>query len=243
MKIDRPAKDTGSKRDAEKVVPLPKRALAEFIGTFMLVFAAAGADVTDAVGGHELGRFAVVAAPGFAVAAMIYATEKISGAYFNPAVSMGFMLTGHLKPKDFPVYVAAQTVAGIAAALVVSYAVGQNGTAGLTLPHTGWLQSFAIEIVFTFMLMFTGLSLKEEIGYKSFGGIAIAAVIVTTGIIGASISGASMNPARSFGPALVSSNFSGQWIYWVAPMIGMALAVLSFRVIEPGKKHQDSAGS
>jgi MIP family channel proteins len=236
MKIDRPAKDTGSRRDAEKVVPLPKRVLAEFIGTFMLVFAAAGADVADAVGGHELGRFAVAAAPGFAVAAMIYATDKISGAYFNPATSIGFVLTGHLKLKDLPFYVAAQIVAAIAAALVVAYAIGQSGTAGLTLPHTDWLQSFAIETVFTFMLMFTGLSLKEEVGYKAFGGIAIAAVIVATGIIGASVSGASMNPARSFGPALVALNFSDQWIYWVAPLIGMALAVFSFRAIEPGKK-------
>jgi MIP family channel proteins len=237
MKIDRPAKDRGSQRDAEKVVSLPKRVLAEFIGTFMLVFAAAGADVADAVGGHELGRLAVVAAPGFAVAAMIYATDKISGAYFNPAVSIGFVLTGHLKPKDLPFYIAAQVAAAVVAALVVASTIGQSGTAGLTLPHTGWFQSFAIETVFTFVLMFTGLSLKEDVGYKSFGGIAIGAVLVATGIIGAPVSGASMNPARSFGPALVAWNFSGQWIYWVAPVIGMALAVFSFRAIEPGKKH------
>ena len=219
-------------QDAEKIVALPRRVATEFIGTFMLVLAAAGADVADAVGGHELGKLAVATAPGLVVAAMIYATDKISGAYFNPAVSIGFAITRHLKIKDLPFYVAAQVAGAIVASVAIAFAIGHSGTAGLTIPHTGEAQSFAIELVFAFLLMLVGISVKEQVGYKEFGGIAIGAVIAATGIIGIGISGASMNPARSLGPALIAGNFTGQWIYWIAPIIGAVIAVLSFKAIK-----------
>jgi len=225
--------------DAEKVIPLSKRVMAEFIGTFTLVFAAAGADVTDSLSGHELGKMAVLAAPGLALAAMIYAVDKISGAYFNPAISIGFALTGHLRKRDLPFYIAVQVAAAIVASLAVAFAIapyGHSSTSGLTVPHTGWPASFVMETVFTFILMFIAISLKEDVGYKAFGGIAIGAAIIALGIIGMPVSGASMNPARSFGPALVAGNFSDQWIYWVAPIIGALVAVLAFEMVKDDKK-------
>ena len=226
---------TDNNSDPEKQVPLRRRAVTELIGTFMLVFAAAGADVAGALNG-EIGKFAVVAAPGFVLAAMIYATDKISGAYFNPAVSIGFVLSRHLKPRDLPVYIAAQVAGAVIASFAVSFAIGHSDNAGLTIPHTGWVQSFAIELIFTYLLMFTAISLKEQVGYHPFGGIAVGAVIIGTGIIGAAISGASMNPARSFGPALVAGNLADNWIYWIAPIIGATLAVFSFKAVK-GKVH------
>lgn len=226
--------------DAEKVVPLPKRIIAEFIGTFVLVFAAAGADVADVVSGHELGKLAVVAAPALALTAMIYSVDKISGAYFNPAVSIGFVLTGHLRKKDLPFYILIQVAAAITASLIVAFTVAPYNVskAGLTVPHTGWPPSFVLEIVFTFILMFASICLKEDVGYKAFGGITIGAVITALGIIGMPISGASMNPARSFGPALVAGNISDQWIYWIAPIIGAILAVLTFKAVKDEREKQ-----
>jgi MIP family channel proteins len=220
--------------EAEKVVPLYKRIGSELIGTFALVFAASGSDISNVLGGHVLGKFAVAAVPGLIIMAMIYGLDKISGAYFNPAISIGFTITRHLKSKDLPLYIIAQIGGSIIASLVVLAAIGHNGTSGLTLPlgKGGWLQSFVLEIVLTFFLMLTSISLKEEVGYKNFGGIAIGGTIILADIIGMQISGASMNPARSFGPALVFGNLTYNWVYWIAPIIGAVIAVFAFRVVK-----------
>lgn len=220
--------------EAEQVVPLYKRIGSELIGTFALVFAAAGSDISDALGGHVLGKFAVAAAPGLMIMAMIYAFDKISGAYFNPAISIGFTITKHLELKELPLYIIAQIAGSIIASLVVLAAIGHSGNSGLTLPlgKGGWLQAFILEIVLTFFLMITSISLKEEIGYKNFGGIVIGGIIIVADIIGIQISGASMNPARSFGPALIFGNLTYNWVYWIAPIIGAIIAVLAFRVVK-----------
>jgi aquaporin Z len=227
-------KRTENSTEPEEIIPLRKRLIAELIGTFALVFAAVGSDAADIVSGHEIGKFAVAAAPGLAVAAMTYAVDKISGAYFNPAITIGFAVTGHLKFRDLPLYILVQIAAAIAASTVVFLAIMplNSENAGLTLPRTEWYRSFVLELVLTFFLMFIGIALKERVGYKPFGGIAIGSFIVAAGIIGIPVSGGSMNPARSLGPALVSLNLSYQWIYWLAPMIGAVLAVLSFKAIK-----------
>jgi MIP family channel proteins len=234
-----------SSKDVERIVPLYKRLGAEIIGTFALVFAAVGSDISDKLGGHELGRFAVTAVPGLVIMAMIYGLDKISGAYFNPAVSIGFTISKHLKVRDLPLYILVQIIGSIIASLVVIIAIGQAGYSGLTLPGKvsggGWYQAFILEIVLTFLLMIVSISMKEDKdpGYKNFGGIAIGGIIILADIIGMQISGASMNPARSFGPALVAGNLSYNWIYWVAPIIGSLIAIYSFKVIKssPFYKH------
>ena len=222
--------------EPEIVVPLYKRLGAELIGTFALVFAAAGSDVADiVVADHSIGRFAVAAAPALMIMAMIYSLDKISGAYFNPAISLGFTITKHLKLKDLPLYILMQIIGSIFASIIVFTAIGQSdGRIGLTLPlqNDKWFQSFVLEIVLTFFLMLVSLLMKEEIGYKTFGGIAIGSVITMAGIVGMKISGASMNPARSFGPALIAGNLSFSWIYWIAPIIGSLVAVCAFKLIK-----------
>ena len=223
-----------SSTEPEIIVPVHKRLGAELIGTFALVFTAVGSDVSDALNGHILGKFAVAVAPGLIIMAMIYGLDRISGAYFNPAISIGFTITRHLRLKDLPLYIIVQVIGSILASFVVFTIIGQNGYSGLTLPlgRGGWFQSFILEIVLTFFLMIVSISMKEEVGYKTFGGVAIGGIIALAGIVGIQISGASMNPARSFGPALITGNLSFNWIYWVAPIIGSLIAVFAFKVIK-----------
>jgi aquaporin Z len=216
---------------------------AELIGTFALVFAAVGSDISNSLGGGELGKLAVAAAPGLVIMAMIYGLDKISGAYFNPAISIGFTISKHLKLKDLPLYIIVQLIGSIIASIIVLFAIGSSGNVGLTLPNENvkWYQAFLIEVVLTFLLMLVSISLKEDkdIGYKNFGGIAIGGTIIIADIIGMQISGASLNPARSFGPALVFGNLTYNWIYWLAPIVGSIIAVYSFKVIksDPFYKH------
>lgn len=239
-----PKKNTSSSGysslEAERVVPLYKRLGAELIGTFGLVFAAVGSDISNTIGNNELGKFAVTAAPGLIIMAMIYGLDKISGAYFNPA---GFTISKHLKLRDLPLYVLVQIFGSIIASLTVLLVIGQSGNSGWTLPHEGvtWYRAFILEIILTFVLTLVSISMKEGkySGYKNFGGIAIGVTIIVADIVGMQISGASMNPARFFGPALVLGNLTYDWIYWVAPIIGAIIATYFFKVIksDPFYKH------
>jgi aquaporin Z len=152
-------------------------------------------------------------------------------------------ISKHLKLKDPPLYIIVQIIGSIIASIIVLFAIGSSGNAGLTLPNENvkWYQAFLIEVILTFLLMLVSISLKEDkdIGYKNFGGIAIGGTIIIADIIGMQISGASMNPARSFGPALVFGNLTYNWIYWLAPIVGSIIAVYSFKVIksDPFYKH------
>jgi MIP family channel proteins len=236
--------------EPEIIVPLHKRLGAELIGTFALVFAAVGSDISDTLNGHALGKLAVAAAPGLVVMVMIYGLDRVSGAYFNPAISIGFSISRHLKVKDLPLYIMVQIIGSILASAVAIVAIGYSNNAssshaGLTIPlgKGGWPQSFVLEIVLTFFLMFVSLSMKEDkdiLGYKKFGGIAVGATIILAGIIGIQVSGASMNPARSFGPALIlvgdGSGLLYNWIYWLAPIIGSILAVYSFKMVKASEE-------
>lgn len=229
--------------EAERIVPLYKRLGAELIGTFALVFAAVGSDISNTLGGNELGKLAVAAAPGLVIMAMIYGLDKISGAYFNPAISIGFTISKHLKLKDLPLYIIVQIIGSVVASVVVLLTIGSSGNTGLTLPNenVSWQQAFLLEVILTFLLMMVSISLKEDkdIGYKNFGGIAIGGTIILADFIGMQISGASMNPARSFGPALVFGNLAYNWIYWIAPIMGSVIAVYAFKIIksDPFYKH------
>lgn len=209
-----------------------RRALADAIGTFALVFVGCGAVVVDGLHDGVVGHFGISAAFGLVVGAMIFATGHLSGAHFNPAVTVAFAVIGAFPWRDVPAYIGAQTVAAIAAALAVAGLAGTSAQLGATLPGVPWPQAFAIEVLLTFFLMFVIAAVATDArAHGSQAGIAIGGTVAMCALMGGPLTGASMNPARSLGPALVAGVAEGQWLYVVAPVIGAALGALAYRFV------------
>jgi aquaporin Z len=199
---------------------------AEAVGTFCLVFAGTGAVVTDDVSGGAVTHVGVAVTFGLVVMAMIYAVGDVSGAHLNPAVTCGFWLAGRLRAAAAVPYVAAQVVGGLVASGVLRVIFPAHPTLGATLPAGPVTQSFVLEAVLTLILMFVILSIS--VGPKEKGlmaGIAVGGVVGLEAMFAGPVSGASMNPARSLAPALVSGNLTHLWVYLAAPVLGAALAV------------------
>jgi aquaporin NIP len=202
-----------------------KRLLAESLGTFGLVFAGAGAIVIDAISAGAIGHAGIALTFGLVVLAMIYTFGDVSGAHLNPAVTLGFAVAGRFRWAGVPGYVAAQLIGACAACALLHVLFPGSKTLGATQPSGPAVQSFILEIVLTAILMLTILSVST--GSKEKGvtaGIAIGSVIALEAMFAGPISGASMNPARSFGPALVSGHFDHLWIYLTAPILGAVFA-------------------
>jgi MIP family channel proteins len=205
--------------------------VAEGIGTFGLVFAGTGAIVINAETG-ALGHIGVAITFGLIIMAMIYATGHISGAHFNPAVTLAFAATRHLPWVLACGYWAAQLVGGICASLVLRALFGDVAHLGATLPRGSDSQSFVLEVVLTFFLMFVIISVATDtraVGQAA--AIAIGGTVGLAAMFAGPISGASMNPARSLAPALVSWTWASQWIYVLAPTIGAVLGALAYQAI------------
>jgi aquaporin NIP len=208
------------------------RALAaEAIGTFALVFAGAGAIMVDAKT-HALGHVGVGIVFGLVIMAMIYAVGHVSGAHFNPAVSFAFALTRHFPWSRMLTYWAAQVAGALLAAALLRGSLGERADAGATLPAGSNGQAFLWEVVLTFLLMFVIMSVATDA--RAVGEAAAIAVGGTVGLdamFGGPITGASMNPARSLGPALVSGELHALWIYIAAPLAGAALGGLAYQLV------------
>jgi aquaporin Z len=205
-----------------------RRLFAEAFGTFLLVLVAAGGPVVDAVSGGKVSLAAQVVSPGIMVMAIILFMGATSGAHLNPAVSIAFAARGDFPWRKVPGYVFAQVVGGVLAALLLYGLFGRVGGLGTTLPGPGVseLQALVLEIVLTTGLVSTILgtaSKAQNIG--ALAALAVGGYIALAGLWSAPISGASMNPVRSFGPALVDGNLSHIWIYIVGPIVGCLLAV------------------
>jgi MIP family channel proteins len=210
--------------------PLVPACVAEGIGTFTLVFAGCGAIVIDSVSGGQITHVGVGLVFGLVVAAMIYATGHLSGAHLNPAVTLGFVVARHLPPRRMAGYWLAQVLGAIVAALCLRLLFGDVAHLGATLPSGSDWQSFVLEIVLTFFLMFVIMAVATDtraVGQAA--ALAIGATVGLCALFAGPISGASMNPARSLGPALVSATWMAQWIYLTAPFLGAALAALTYR--------------
>ena len=207
--------------------------IAEVIGTFCLVFTGTAAIVANEISKGTITHLGIALTFGLIVMAVVYAIGDVSGAHINPAVTISFWAAGQFSGKLVVPYIAAQLIGAIAASLMVLCIFGNHATLGATLPDGSWWQSFVLEIVLTFILMFVILCVATGAKEKGImAGAAIGSTVALAAICGGPISGASMNPARSFGPAIVSLQIADLWIYLVAPVIGAALAVPAHRMME-----------
>jgi aquaporin NIP len=212
--------------------------VAEAIGTFALVFAGCGAIMVDAKT-HALGHVGVAITFGLVIMFGIYAVGHISGAHFNPSVTFAFALSRHFPWSRAVGYWGAQLVGAIAAAAVLRGSLGNIANVGATLPSGSQGQSFLWELVLTFFLMFVIMAVATDT--RAVGEAAAIAVGGTVGLdamFGGPISGASMNPARSTGPALVSGDLHALWLYIVAPIVGASLAALAYQFVRGEQTRQ-----
>jgi aquaporin NIP len=203
-----------------------KKFAAEFFGTFALVFAGTGAIVIDQTTHGAVSHVGVALTFGLIVLAMIYTVGDISGAHLNPAVTVGFYAAGRSELKSVAPYILSQCAGALSASFILRLIFPTASDLGATRPAGPALQSFVLEAVMTWLLMLVILSVSKGAKEKGItAGIAIGSVIGLEALFGGPISGASMNPARSLGPALVGLDVSGLWIYLAAPVLGALLAV------------------
>ena len=211
--------------------PLARCLVAEAFGTFALVFAGAGAIMVDAKT-HQLGHIGVAITFGLVIMAMIYAIGHISGAHFNAAVTLAFVLTRHFPLRRAVAYWGAQLAGALTAALVLRGSLGNIAHVGATLPSGSQAQSFLWELVMTAFLMFVVMAVATDTrAVGEAAAIAIGATIGFDAMFGGPISGASMNPVRSIGPAVVSGDLHALWLYIVAPVIGAALGAVLYQFV------------
>jgi len=209
-----------------------KKYAAEFLGAFALVFAGTGAIIVNDVTGGAISHAGVALTFGLIVLAMIYAFGDISGAHLNPAVTLGFFLAWRFEARLLAPYILSQILGAIAASGLLRLLFPGHPTLGATLPAGSEFQSFTLELVLTFFLMLVILSVSS--GAKEKGvtaGIAIGAMIALEAMFAGPICGASMNPARSLAPALVTMRFGHLWLYLAAPVLGAALASAACRCV------------
>ena len=206
-----------------------RRLFSELFGTFLLVLVAAGGPMVNArFGGNAIASTALVVAPGMMVLAIILFMGAVSGAHLNPVVTIAFMLRSDFPARRVPLYIIAQFAGACAATALLVGIVGKQGTAGLTLPGQGISTVVAMtwEAVLTAGLVSVILgtaSGAQQIG--AMAAIAVGSYIALAGLVGAPVSGASMNPVRSFGPDLVLGHWTAWWAYLVGPLIGALIAV------------------
>ena len=213
-----------------------KKAFAEFLGTFFLVFAGTGSIVVDHVSGGAIGHAGIALTFGLVVLAMIHAFGDVSGAHLNPAVTLGFAMAKRFSWREVPAYITAQLAGAFAASGLLKLLFPDAGTLGATLPAGSVGQSFTLEVVLTAALMLVILSVSTGAKEKGItAGIAIGATVALEAMFAGPICGASMNPARSLAPALVSGHLEHLWLYPVATILGALIAVpLCTGVREPG---------
>jgi aquaporin NIP len=227
-------------------VPRPdlrRRALAEGLAAFALVFAGCGAIVANAAYGGALGALGVALAFGLVIMVMVYATGHLSGAHINPAVTLAFTLTRHFPARDAGAYVLAQLAGAIAGALILlAIWPDQPGELGATVPTVGAGSALVYELVLTAFLMFVIMAVATDTrAVGPAAAIAIGGTIGLDALVGGPVTGASMNPARSLGPALASGEWSDFWLYVMGPLAGAVLGALAYQLVR-GEHPPDGAG-
>ena len=212
---------------------LARRCFAEGLATFALVFAGCGAIVVDAQRGGALGSTGIAAAFGLVIMAMIYATGHLSGAHINPAVSVAFSASRHFPAREVAAYVPAQLAGAVAGALLLRLVWhGTPADLGATVPSVGAGSALVYETVMTGFLMFVIMAVATDTrAIGAAAAIAIGGTIALDSLFGGGVTGASMNPARSFGPALVAGEWHDFWIYVVGPLLGALAAAFAYQLV------------
>jgi aquaporin Z len=205
--------------------------ISEIIGTFFLVFAGCGAMVVNNYSGGALGHVGVATTWGLIVMVIIYTIGDISGAHLNPAVTIAFWIAKRFKGKEVLPYIVAQSIGAFLASFALKIMFPADETLGASLPSSTWEQSFIMEVILTFLLMYVILNVSS--GAKEKGIMAGAAIGATVGLeamFAGPVCGASMNPIRSIAPAVVSGHTEYLWAYIIATITGAILAVFAFKL-------------
>jgi aquaporin Z len=208
-----------------------KKYLAEFIGTFALVFCGTGAIIVNEQSNGALGLVGIAFAFGIIVSAMIYVFGNISGAHINPSVTIALVTGKLISIKEASFYIFAQILGAILASVLLKIMFSENLTLGATIPSGELVQSFILEFVLTFFLMLTILGVTSKKEFSNIAGFIIGIVVTGIILVAGPISGGSFNPARSLAPAIVSGNFTALCIYITAPTLGAIVAMFVWKGI------------
>jgi aquaporin Z len=231
--VDAPCQDcpAASKKGCRNL----KKYLAEFIGTFFLVFMDTGAVVVNEWQKGSVSSVGISLTFGLIVMAIIYAIGDLSGAHINPAVTIAFWYAKRIDGKLVAPYIGSQVLGALAGSVILLILFGNLAHLGATIPAGSWWQSFVLEVILTCLLMFVVLCVSTGAKEKGImAGAAIGAVVALEALFAGPVSGASMNPARSLAPALVSGQIDEVWIYLLAPVLGALLGVIAFHAIQDG---------
>jgi aquaporin Z len=210
-----------------------KKYIAEFIGTFSMIFCGTGAMTINEVTGGDVTHVGIGITWGLIVMAMIYAFGDISGAHFNPAVSIAFAYAKKFAWKEVPKYIVAQILGAFAASFVLLFLFPDSELLGSTIPKVDVWRAFVLELLLTFFLMVVIINVStgsKEVGMMA--GLAIGSVVLLEALFAGPITNASMNPARSLAPNMVSGNVQDLWLYLTAPVLGALLAVVSCKLVK-----------
>jgi aquaporin NIP len=221
---------------------LARRCLAEGFATFALVFAGCGAIVLDSERDGSLGATGVAATFGLVVMAMVYAVGHLSGAHLNPAVTLAFVASRHFARRDAAAYIPTQLAGAVAGALLLRVVwEGAPADLGATVPTVGWGAAFVYEAVMTAFLMFVIVAVATDTrAVGAAAAIAVGGTIALGSLFGGGVTGASMNPARSFGPALVAGQWDDFWVYVAGPVVGALAGAFAYEVARGGAQRAPS---
>ena len=210
-----------------------RRSLAEGFAAFALVFAGCGAVITDATRDGALGTVGTALVFGLIIMVMVYATGHLSGAHINPAVTVAFTITRHFPTRDAVTYIAAQLLGATCGALILALMwTDHPASLGATVPSVSVGSALVYEVILTAFLMFVIMAVATDTrAVGSAAAIAIGATVGLDALFGGPITGASMNPARSFGPALVAKEWTDFWIYVIGPVIGASIGAIAYQLV------------
>ncbi len=210
-----------------------KKYISEFIGTFSMIFCGTGAMTVNEITSGDVTHVGIAITWGLIVMAMIYAFGETSGAHFNPAVTIAFAYAKKFAWKEVPKYIIAQVLGAFTASFILLFLFPTSEFLGSTIPSVDVGRAFVLELLLTFFLMVVIINVStgsKEIGIIA--GIAVGAVVLLEAMFAGPITNASMNPARSLAPNIVSGNIQGLWLYILAPILGALLAVVSCKLVK-----------